>query len=127
VLLHVVPELPDSLHWGDSLDRHQRHQIERARRELELVAREVEGVPVSVLTVEGAPDEGIIRIAAEQGSSLIALGLRRSRAGWFAPRPGSTAYRVLSLTNLPVLVLPGVPLEALQAQKVGAVERAMSL
>lgn len=116
VLLHVVPELPDPLHWGDSLDRHQRHQIERARRELELVAREVEGVPVSVLTVEGAPDEGIIRVAAEQGSSLIALGLRRSRAGWFAPRPGSTAYRVLSLTNLPVLVLPGVPARQEQPQ-----------
>lgn len=109
VLLHVVPDLPDARHWGDSLDRHQRHQIERARRELELVAREIAGVPVSVLTVEGAPDEGIIRVAAERGSSLIALGLRRSRAGWFAPRPGSTAYRVLSLTNLPVLVLPGVP------------------
>src|SRR5262249_31763095 len=107
VLLHVVPGLPDVLHWGDALDQHQRHQIERARRELELVARGIADVPVSVLTVEGAPDEGIIRVASEHGSSLIALGLRRSRAGWFAPRPGSTAYRVLSLTNLPVLVLPG--------------------
>jgi nucleotide-binding universal stress UspA family protein len=110
-LLHVVPDLPDVLHWGDSLDQHQRHQIERARRELELVAREIEGVPVSVLTLDGSPDEGIIRAAAEYDSSLIALGLRRSRSGWFAPRPGSTAYRVLSLTNLPVLVLPGVPVE----------------
>lgn len=111
-LLHVVPDLPDVRHWGDALDQHQRRQIERARRELELVAREIEGVPVSVLTVDGAPDEGIIRAAEEQGSSLIALGLRRSsRSGWFAPRPGSTAYRVLSLTNLPVLVLPGVVTE----------------
>jgi nucleotide-binding universal stress UspA family protein len=118
VLLHVVPGLPDVLHWGDALDGHQPHQIERARRELELVAREIEGVPVSVLTVEGAPDEGIIRVASEHGSSLIALGLRRSRAGWFAPRPGSTAYRVLSLTNLPVLVLPGTPLAREQKEPV---------
>jgi nucleotide-binding universal stress UspA family protein len=127
VLLHVVPELPDAMHWGDALDRHQRHQIERARRELELVAREVEDVPVSVLTVEGAPDEGIIRVAAEQGSSLIALGLRRSRAGWFAPRPGSTAYRVLSLTNLPVLVLPGLPVAERQPARVGATAQEMAL
>ncbi len=108
-LLHVVPGLPDVLHWGDSLDEHQRRHIERARLELELVAREIEGVPVTVLTVDGAPDEAIIRLATDRGSSLIALGLRRSRSGWFAPRPGSTAYRVLSQTNLPVLVLPGVP------------------
>jgi nucleotide-binding universal stress UspA family protein len=106
-LLHVVPGLPDIRHWGTSLDEHQRRQIERARRELELVAREIEGVPVVVMTVDGAPEEAIIRVAAEQGSSLVALGLRRSRAAWFAPRPGSTAYRVLSLTRLPVLVLPG--------------------
>ncbi len=107
-LLHVVPGLPDVRHWAAALDAHQRHQILRARRELELVAREVEGVPVMVMTVEGAPDEVIIRVAAEQDSSLVVLGLRRSRAGWFAPRPGSTAYRVLSVTRLPVLVLPGV-------------------
>jgi nucleotide-binding universal stress UspA family protein len=108
-LLHVVPGLPDVLHWGEALDEHQRRQILRARHELELVARGIEGVPVSVLTVDGAPDEAIIRLASERGSSLVALGLRRSRAGWFAPRPGSTAYRVLSQTNLPVLVFPGVP------------------
>jgi len=106
-LMHVVPGVPDVLHWGASLDAHQRRQIERAQRELELVAREIEGVPVVVMTAEGAPDEAIIRVAAEHGSSLVVLGLRRSRAGWFAPRPGSTAYRVLSLTKLPVLVLPG--------------------
>jgi nucleotide-binding universal stress UspA family protein len=110
-LLHVVPDLPDVLHWGDSLDRHQRHEIERARRELELLAHEIEGVPVTVLTLDGAPAESIIRAAAAHETSLIALDQRRPRRGWFAPRPGSTAYRVLSLTNLPVLVLPGVPVE----------------
>jgi len=106
-LLHVIPDLPDVRHWGEVLDEHQRRQIERARQELELVARELEGVPVMVLTLEGAPEEAITRTAAEQGSSLVALGLRRSSGAWFAPRPGSTAYRVLSLTKLPVLVLPG--------------------
>jgi nucleotide-binding universal stress UspA family protein len=106
-LLHVVPELPDVLHWREALDEHQRRSIERARRELELVARDIGGVPVSVLTVAGAPDESITRVAGEQGSSLVALGLRRSRRGWYAPRPGSTAYRVLSLTNVPILVVPG--------------------
>jgi nucleotide-binding universal stress UspA family protein len=107
ILLHVVPDLPDIRHWGTALDEHQRRTIERARRELELVAREIVGVPVAVMTVEGAPDESIIRVASEQGSSLVALGLRRARGAWFAPRPGSTAYRVLSVTKLPVLVLPG--------------------
>jgi nucleotide-binding universal stress UspA family protein len=106
-LLHVVPDLPDILDWQEALDEHQRRSIERARRELELVARETPGVPVSVLTVAGSPEESITRIAGEQGSSLVALGLRRSRTGWYAPRPGSTAYRVLSLTNVPVLVVPG--------------------
>jgi nucleotide-binding universal stress UspA family protein len=106
-LLHVVPELPDVLHWGEALDAHQRRTIERARHELELVAREISGVPVTVLTVAGTPEETITRVAGEQGSSLVALGLRRSRKGWFAPRPGSTAYRVLSLTNVPILVVPG--------------------
>ncbi len=106
-LLHVVPELPDIIHWRQALDDHQRRAIERARVELELVAREISGVPVTVLTVAGAPEESITRVAGEYGSSLVALGLRRSRKGWFAPRPGSTAYRVLSLTNVPILVIPG--------------------
>jgi nucleotide-binding universal stress UspA family protein len=106
-LLHVVPELPDVPHWREALDEHQRHAIERARRELELVAREIAGVPVSVLTVPGDPEESIIRVAGERERTIVALGLCRTRSGWFAPRPGSTAYRVLSLTNVPVLVVPG--------------------
>jgi nucleotide-binding universal stress UspA family protein len=106
-LLHVVPELPAVVNWREALDPHQRRAIERARQELELVAREISGVPVTVLTVAGAPEESITRVAGEQGSSLVALGLRRSRKGWFAPRPGSTAYRVLSLTTVPILVVPG--------------------
>jgi nucleotide-binding universal stress UspA family protein len=116
-LLHTVPELPDVLHWGEALDHHQRRAIERARRELELVAREISGVPVTVLTVAGAPEESITRVAGEQGSSLIALGLRRSRKGWFAPRPGSTAYRVLSLTNVPILVVPGTRVGTMPAEE----------
>lgn len=116
-LLHVVPELSSVLNWGDVLDQHQRRAIERARRELELVAREISGMPVTVLTVGGAPEESITRVAGEQGSSLVALGLRRSRHGWFAPRPGSTAYRVLSLTNVPVLVVPGARAAKLPADE----------
>jgi nucleotide-binding universal stress UspA family protein len=69
-----------------------------------LVGREIAGVPVPVLTVSGAPEDTITRVAGEQGSSLVALGLRRPRQGWFAPRPGSTACRVLSMTNVPILV-----------------------
>jgi nucleotide-binding universal stress UspA family protein len=116
-LLHVVPDLPDVLHWREALDEHQRRSIDRARLELELVAREIAGVPVSVLTLAGAPEESIIRVAGEHGSSLVALGLRRSRNGWFSPRPGSTAYRVLSLTHLPVLVVPGVRIDTMSADE----------
>jgi nucleotide-binding universal stress UspA family protein len=123
-LLHVVPDLPDVLNWRQALDEHQRRAIERARRELELVARDIGGVPVSVLTVAGSPEESITRVAGEQGSSLVALGLRRSRSGWFAPRPGSTAYRVLSLTNVPILVVPGTRIGKVSAEEVNALQRA---
>jgi nucleotide-binding universal stress UspA family protein len=44
-------------------------------------------------------------VARDLGAQLIVMGLASER-GLFAPRPGSIAYRVLSSSTVPVLVVP---------------------
>jgi nucleotide-binding universal stress UspA family protein len=53
----------------------------------------------------GRPAESIAMIAEERQAGLIVMGLASSK-GALAPRPGSIAYRVLSLAKVPVLVVP---------------------
>jgi nucleotide-binding universal stress UspA family protein len=58
----------------------------------------------SVVAV-GAPAEVIASLAEERHAGLIVMGLS-GEGGALAPRPGSIAYRVLSRSHVPVLVVP---------------------
>ena len=65
------------------------------------------GTPAAIETVVavGSPAEEIARIAIARDAGLIVMGLR-SQEHMFGPRPGSVAYRVLSLAPARVLALP---------------------
>ena len=57
----------------------------------------------------GRPAEAIATLAAESQSGLIVMPVK-AEGGPLEARPGSIAYRVLCLAQVPVLgVLPGVP------------------
>ena len=57
------------------------------------------------VVVLGRPADLIGSTAVDRRARLIVMGLA-SEHGAFSPRPGSIAYRVLSSTTVPVLVVP---------------------
>lgn len=56
----------------------------------------------------GRADEEVVRVARERDADLIVVGSHRERPG-FWNRFGSTAERILSGSQVPVLVVHGVP------------------
>jgi nucleotide-binding universal stress UspA family protein len=105
-LLHAVPEIPGFEQWKTFIDLDQDKRIERARRELEMLAREIasERLAVREIAVGGAVEEVINRIAAEEPGTLVVMGLRAPSL--LPPRSGTTAYRLLSTSSSPVLIVP---------------------
>jgi nucleotide-binding universal stress UspA family protein len=106
LLVHVVAPLKGLERLRPQLDTHNRVQIERAERQIQQLASVVVA-PAGIETVVafGSPAEEIARIALARGAKLIVMGLR-SQEHIFGPRPGSVAYRVLSLAPARVLALP---------------------
>ena len=81
----------------------------RARSEQalqELTAAVHQGVRSEALTAFGDPAEEITKIAKERHVGLIVIGLHASPLA--GPRMGSVTYRVLCLSQTPVLALPPV-------------------
>jgi nucleotide-binding universal stress UspA family protein len=106
LLVHVVAPLKGLEGLRPQLDTHNSVQIERAEQQIQRLASEV-GTPASIETVVavGSPAEEIARIAVARGAGLIVMGLR-NQEHIFGLRPGSVAYRVLSLASARVLALP---------------------
>ena len=63
-------------------------------------------VRTEALTAFGDPAEEIAKIARERRAGLIVIGLHASPHS--GPRMGSVTYRVLCLSQTPVLALPPV-------------------
>ena len=107
-LLHAVPGLPGLDQWKTFLDLDQDKRIERARHELELLAREVanERLAVRQIAVGGAAEDVINRVAAEEPGTIVVMGLRAPSL--LPPGSGATAYRLLCTSSSPVLVVPDV-------------------
>lgn len=106
VLVHIVEHAPGLEHWREMLDDYHAQRTDRARRELELIAREIPGVPVAVISTGGTPEEAIVEIAGREPGTLIALGVSAKGHRRSAFQLGSTAYRLLCLSRRPVLILP---------------------
>jgi len=87
---------------------------ERRTRAEEALERLVDEVPRSVkcesLTAFGDPAEEIAKIARDRHAGLLVIGLHASAVA--GPRMGSVTYRVLCLTQVPVLALPPAVAEA---------------
>ena len=106
VLVHVVERISAPSQWRQSLDARGRIDSARAKTRLdELAAGIGDGAETQTLVAVGSPAEEIAAIAAEHNAGLIVVGLsgEGSRSGG---RPGSTAYRILSMATAPVLALP---------------------
>lgn len=63
------------------------------------------GVPVSILAVASLPVDALIDTAVERGADLIAVGTR-GETPLMGAILGSTAYKLLHRSPVPVLVVP---------------------
>jgi nucleotide-binding universal stress UspA family protein len=101
-LLHVVRRVPDLLGTPALVDPYHHGQLNEARKRLKEIADQVGAASRVVL---GIPEDEITATASEMKAGLIVLALRRGR-GLFAPRQGTTTYRILCASTTPVLALP---------------------
>jgi nucleotide-binding universal stress UspA family protein len=106
-LAHVVAPARGLERWSGMVDAHQAQRVAKAGEELALLAREVQAQVPEVRTsvAEGEPERVLAGLGGQIPGTVIVMGVRRG-GGLLGPQPGSTAYRVLSLSHVPVLVVP---------------------
>jgi nucleotide-binding universal stress UspA family protein len=105
LLAHVVPALQATARWRTSRDEATSLAIETARVEIDdLTTRLDVAVAVETLVAAGHPADTITQLAHDRRAQLVVMGTGTSQDG--ANRLGSTAYRVLCASTVPVLAVP---------------------
>ncbi len=106
-VVHVVDETPVR-RAGVNVRRATEEMRRRGREDLSAVERRAraEGVKVETLLVEGRPGETILRLAEEEGISLIVMGATGYRdVEHLLTRLGSVSDQVVQSAPCPVLVV----------------------
>jgi nucleotide-binding universal stress UspA family protein len=104
-VVHVVPDLPVLTRWKAYAATAMRERVTEARHELEGVVRSVAcSAPLESRVETGSVPDRLAAIAgrAADRAPLLVLGKKAPHSGGGAP--GTIAYRVLSLANVPVLM-----------------------
>jgi nucleotide-binding universal stress UspA family protein len=103
-LLHVVPPPSVLSRWSAHAEIAQRERLDDARQRLRDAAAARNVTPEKIRVTSGAVAEQLAEAVREEGRRhpLLVLG-RRSRADR-GGTPGSTAVRVLTLAQVPVLM-----------------------
>ena len=106
LLVHVVEPIAVAPQWRPYIEDADHARVADARRQLEKLTKQFAGsVACESVVDSGRPADSIAFIADRRAASVIVMGLA-SRQGPLSSRPGSIAYRVLSLAKMPVLVVP---------------------
>lgn len=105
VIVHVVEARRAPARWQATVAAQQETAMAEARHALSrLDVQSAEG-KVETVVVAGQPADEIAALAGTRRAGLIVMGLISGR-GRLGARPGSIAYRVLTLAPVPVLVVP---------------------
>lgn len=106
LLLHVVAGVQATSRWQPTLEAQDRIRVARAEQALEKLASDLSlDARVELEVAMGRPADEIAALAAERRAGLIVMGLK-GPGGKADQRPGSIAYRVLCLAQVPVLAVP---------------------
>lgn len=105
LLVHVVVPTPGPPWLLPQLQEQDRTRLTKARDRLQKLGAAVKTVKVEGRVLLGDPAQEISAVAAESDAGLVILMLRQGH-GVFAPRKGSTTYRVLAGGATPVLAIP---------------------
>jgi len=106
-LVHVVRPTAAPPWLAPQLRTQDRERLAAAKARLRRLAADVAGSDVESRVVLGDPGEELPALAEDVGADLMVIRLRRGH-GVFGRRQGSTTYRVLCGSAIPVLALsPG--------------------
>jgi nucleotide-binding universal stress UspA family protein len=106
LLVHVVEAIAVATPWQSYIEGSDEARVAKARAQLqELTKQFADSVACESLVERGHPAESIASLADQRRAAVIVMGLA-SDPGLLGARPGSIAYRVLSLAKAPVLVVP---------------------
>lgn len=101
--LHIVPTVAAHSRWNEVVRSAEDSAVRQARRQMEdLTASLPSGAPVVADVRTGDAADVLIEAGAGQ-RAIIVVGLGGANTG---QRPGTTAYRVLSGADAPVLGVP---------------------
>lgn len=104
-VVHVVPSPPVPGRWQPHAEASARERVDTARRELATVVRALGAkIPVEARVETGHVPDRIAAVTAPGSSRHPLLVLGRRGGGSRGAAPGATAYRVLTLAAVPVLV-----------------------
>jgi nucleotide-binding universal stress UspA family protein len=109
LLAHAVERVVVAPQWQPYMQDTDAGRVAAAGERLKQFVPQICSGPCETIVSLGPPDDAIASIADERKAGLIVLGLGGA-PGLLAPRPGSIAYRVLSIARVPVLVVPPEPL-----------------
>jgi nucleotide-binding universal stress UspA family protein len=122
-LAHVVEAVQAPARWQASRDAATALHVATAQEGLaDLVSRMDEGLDVEATVLVGHAPDALVDLADQRGADLIVMGTGVGTQG--SHRPGSTAYRVLGLSDLPVLAVPPVRAERVGAGRIPAANHA---
>jgi nucleotide-binding universal stress UspA family protein len=104
-LTHIVEPLAVPPQLVPLVEESDEVRVGAARTELHALAEKICGGQCEEVVAVGRPADMVGSIVEDRRAQLIVMGLA-SEQGAFSQRPGSIAYRVLSSTAVPVLVVP---------------------
>jgi nucleotide-binding universal stress UspA family protein len=109
-IVHIVPDLAVLSRWRAYAETALRDRIATARQDLEPVVRSLGcSVPVEMRVEAGPVPDRLAEAAAPTLNRAPMLVLGKKAPGSKGAAPGTIAYRVLSLANVPVLMYVGEP------------------
>jgi len=100
-LAHAVAPIAAPIVWRDLVTQIETEHVDQGVAELEQLASTVGGDPDIVARL-GTPVDVLTALAGDDESAILVVGLH----GASHHRPGSTALRLLSTSNVPVLAVP---------------------
>ena len=103
LLVHVVHPIETTERWRRCRDSATHLHVATAQAAVESLAAELPLV-VEPLVLTGHVADALVQTAESRDAGLIVLGTGSGEDG--SRRPGSTAYRMLCLSTVPILALP---------------------
>jgi nucleotide-binding universal stress UspA family protein len=105
VLAHVVQPVQGTARWQQCLDLANSLHRATAQAAMENLVGHVDpALQVDAITLAGHPADALTMLAADRAAGLVVIGTGSGEDG--SHRPGSTAQRIISAAQVPVLVVP---------------------